>query len=676
MCSHIKFANMAPAVSLSLLRAESLFSAERRQGQDRLSCVFIGVLIGCFFLIPHVARAQSVQDQIVEHFRAGQQAISQGDFSNAAQEFKKVLALDPNLVEAEVNLGLAYQSLGEYRLAVQHLTTALRQRPNLLAPNVIAGMDYVKLGSPAKAVPYLQTALKIDPSNREAHQALASLYISQENFHGAAQQYRELAQLDPDKAEAWFKLGHEYLDLAARLAYRGARLYRDSAWGHRFLGDLLLERGRWDDAEREYEKALNVEAHQEGLHSSIGQAYLHAGQLDKAEAEFQTELQQNKTSVDAWLGLAEAKLAQNQSAAALDSVSKAWEIAPEFVALQREFPGVSIAPEAAKKLILDLDSASETPPKHFLLAALYAAAGDGARADDEWKIFQTTAMTAQQSAHAIKADACQVHRYSTCIRLLRARKVLSNPQRLTLAKSEFAMRQYELVEKSLAEMRDASTQNAEASYWLSRTYQALGADAYTQLQEGFPDSWRTHQLRGEGDALKGDYDTATKEFQAALQMKPDSAELHEALGELYVDNHSEADGEKELKMAIAIDPSRSRALYLLGRLYIQQRDNEKAVPFLQRALRLEPDFAEASSLLGTALMRLGRYSDAVPNLENAAQVDHYGNIHYQLFVAYKKLGQNDLAQKALARSQDIRRSSLEHDQAIIMGAPQVDAETQ
>ncbi len=183
-------------------------------------------------------------------------------------------------------------------------------------------------------------------------------------------------------------------------------------------------------------------------------------------------------------------------------------------------------------------------------------------------------------------------------------------------------------------------------------------------------------MRGEGDALKDDYNDATKEFQAALQMKPDSAELHEALGELYLDNHSEGDAERELQTAVKLDPSRSRALYLLGRLYVQQRNNDKAVPFFQSALRLQPDFAEASSLLGTALMRLGRYADAVPNLNNAAQVDHYGNVHYQLYVAYKKLGNVGLAQKALARSQDIRRSSLEHDQALIMGAPQVDTETQ
>jgi hypothetical protein len=65
---------------------------------------------------------------------------------------------------------------------------------------------------------------------------------------------------------------------------------------------------------------------------------------------------------------------------------------------------------------------------------------------------------------------------------------------------------------------------------------------------------------------------------------------------------------------------------------------------------------EASGLLGTAYIRMGKFAEAVPTLEKAAPLDHMGNIHYQLFQAYRKLGEAELAQKALARSQDIRRA--------------------
>jgi tetratricopeptide (TPR) repeat protein len=81
---------------------------------------------------------------------------------------------------------------------------------------------------------------------------------------------------------------------------------------------------------------------------------------------------------------------------------------------------------------------------------------------------------------------------------------------------------------------------------------------------------------------------------------------------------------------------------------------------------------EASSLLGTAYVRLGQYASAVPELEKAAPFDFYGSVHYQLYLAYRKLGKPELAQKALARSQDLRRSSAESHQAMVSGVADVE----
>src|SRR6202043_1669330 len=250
----------------------------------------------------------------------------------------KALRERPNLLGPTVIVGMDYLKLGSPEKAIPFLQRALkldpsnreahkalRERPNLLGPTVIVGMDYLKLGSPEKAIPFLQRALKLDPSNREAHQALASSYLGQENFRSAAEEFRQIAALDSDKSEAWFKLGHEYLDLSASLAYRGAHLYRESAWGHRFLGDLLFQRDRWDDASKEFRKALGAEPRQSGLHTSLGQTYLHAGKSQEAETEFRQELQLDSRNELAWLALANMQLARGQATAALESLGKVWE---------------------------------------------------------------------------------------------------------------------------------------------------------------------------------------------------------------------------------------------------------------------------------------------------------------------------------------------------------------
>src|SRR6266496_4190764 len=660
-------------------------SGRRFRGVFRphVSVLLAGLIISVLCsLTPGVAQCQSSEDQVAQHLRAGQEAMRQGEFARATEEFRKVLALDPTLVEAEVNLGLAYHSLSEYDSALRHLSKALRERPNLLAPNVIVGMDYVKLGSPEKAMPFLEHALKLDPSNREARQALASGYLAQDNFRGAAEEFRQLAELEPDKSEAWFKLGHQYLDLSARLAYRGAHLYRESAWGHRFLGDLLFQRSRWDEAAQEYRKALSADPRQSGLHTSVGQAFLHAGKLQEAEAEFHLELQPDSANELAWLRLAETALQQGQAAVALEDVSKAWEVSPELLAVQREFPTTELSEDAAKVLIEKIKaSSSDEAAAHFLLASLYAAANEKDQSDVQWKAFHAAFLTWQVKTQSTLSpgagqDLCKARRFAACEESLRGQKHLNDTQRLLLGKTQFALQEYESAADSLAQVVGVTNENAEASYWLALSYHFLGAESYAHLEELFPDSWRTHQLRGEGYALRQDLDNAVKEFRAALQLRPNNSELHEAIGEVFLVKHSDEDAERELETALALDASRSHSLYLLGRLYIQRGANEKALRYLQQALRLQPDLVEASSLLGTTYVHMGQFTNAIPQLEKAARLDHYGNVHYQLYLAYRKLGRAELAQKALARSQELRRSSLEHDEALVMGAPQADIESQ
>ena len=665
-----------PRLSSSPLRFVSGSAIQRlfRHGYRR-SHIIAFFFLSLSLLMPERPAAQSAEPDIATPFRAGQAALRQGDFHRAVEEFKKVLALQPGLLEAEVNLGLAYQSLLDYDAAVRHLSPALRERPNLPGVNVIVGMDYIKLGSPEKAAPYIERALKLDPSSLDAHEAMALYCLSQQNLQGAAEQYRKIAELSPDKPEALFKVGHEYLDLAARLAYRGARLYPESPWGHRFLGDMLFERNRWEDAAREYRKALAIEPMEAGLHTLLAESYLHSGKLEEAEAEFRQELRIDPRYERAWLGLANVQLAKGQAVESLASVSKAWQSSPEYLKSHSEFPSIELNKETAQTCVSRLLDQPEAPAKHFLLSALYASLNENASSERESQSFQSDLSKWEQTASQahLNPDSCKFHHYSQCITWLQKVKPVTSPAYLLLGKTYFVLQQYEHAAEALAQVHGGKKANSEASYWLERTYQALGADSYSQLESSFPDSWRTHALRAEAFALRQDADDAVKEYKAALALRPDEAELHESLGEFYLDNHSDPDAKRELAKAVALAPSRTKTLYLLGRLYVLDNENEKAVPFLRRAIQLQPNLNEASALLGTAYIRMGKFAEAVPPLERAAPLDHMGNIHFQLFQAYRKLGEAELAQKALARSQDIRRSSLEHDQALIMGPRQVEA---
>lgn len=626
---------------------------------------------------PRLASCATDETQIATHFRAGQEALRQGKPDRAVEEFKKVLALDPTLLEAEVNLGLAYHSLGEYKLAADLLTKALRQRPDLPGLDVILGIDYLKLGFPDKAVPALQRAVKLDPSNREVRRALATCYMNLDNFRNAAAEFRQLADLDPDKAEASFTLGHDYLDLSARLAYRGARLYAGSAWGHRFLGDMLAQRARWEDAADEYLQGLQMEPRQTGLHTSLGEAYLRAGNLEKADAEFHLELRFDAQNEGAWLGMAETQLERGLAAPALEAVGHVWNISPEFLTLQQEFPAVELSAERARVLLTDLQAAPEGPGKYFLLSGLYAATGQtdqglAARAAFQADFAAWQKAQKQDAGKGTALDPCHAHRYAACAAWLQSRKAMTASQRLLLGKTQFTLRQYERAADTLAQLLAEVKENVEASYWLARAYQALGAECFDRLEESFPDSWRAHQLRAEGFALRERDNDAIQEYELAIQMRPDGPELHEALAELFLNKKSYDQARAELGKSLALDPTRARTLCLLGRLYVAKHETDKSVPYLQEALRRQPSMVEASGLLGTAYVRLGQFARAVPQLEKAAPFDFYGDVHFQLSLAYRRLGKAEFANQALARSEELRRTSAARHQAMVSGVAKVE----
>ena len=620
------------------------------------------------------AGAQANEEQEASYFRAGQAALKQGDLTEAAKEFKKVLDLDPNVVEARVNLGLIYHALGDYNQSASNLSVAVAQRPTLAGPTLILGMDYLKLDQVDKAIPMLQQGLRLDPPNLEAHRALSQCYLAKSDFLHTSAEYLELARLNPDKADALYKLGHDYINLAARMAFRGAQVYSGSPWGNRFLGDTLYQRNRWADAAEEYQKALALGPQQPGLRVALGRAYLMAGKVDQAREEFQPELQRDGRSEEAWLGLAETHLLNGQATDALGAVEKIWGISPEFLALPRLFPSMELPRESALTMLRDLPADPEGPPRDFLMAALSLAAGDNAQAEEKWKAFQTAyrAWLNKESGTAAGGNPCQAHRYRDCVHWLESRQPLSTADQLLLGKTQFTLERYDQAAATLAKLLGQDKGNVEASYWLARSYQELGTEAYNQLEESFPDSWRMVEVRAESDALRNKTNEALEEFQHALQLRPDDVELHEARGELLLTKKSYDAAQTELEASLHLDPSRAHTLALLGRLYVQKHENEKAVPYLQKALRYEPDMPDANDLLGTAYVRMGRDAKAIPLLQKAISIDFYGDIHYQMYVAYRRLGKTELAQQALARSQELRRNSAAEHQAMVSGVEKVE----
>ncbi|MGD1031901.1 MAG: tetratricopeptide repeat protein [Opitutaceae bacterium] len=117
-----------------------------------------------------------------------------------------------------------------------------------------------------------------------------------------------------------------------------------------------------------------------------------------------------------------------------------------------------------------------------------------------------------------------------------------------------------------------------------------------------PECWLAHNNLGVSYQRGGEWAKAIEEYQEALRLRPNDAELHNNLGAVW------------LKMP--------------------ERSND-AIGQIREALRLKPDFAEAHHNLGMALAPIpGRLPEAIAQYEEALRLKpDYAEAHYHLAIA-------------------------------------------
>src|SRR5258708_1669310 len=110
-------------------------------------CVWVAVIPAAF--PQSTPRSQSVpgkQQQIESHSRQAQEFLRKGQPDLAVGEFRAILALDPNNVDARGNLGVTYFFQNDYAKAAPHLRSAVKLRPNLWKIQALLGISEKRLG--------------------------------------------------------------------------------------------------------------------------------------------------------------------------------------------------------------------------------------------------------------------------------------------------------------------------------------------------------------------------------------------------------------------------------------------------------------------------------------------------------------------------------------------------
>ncbi len=205
-------------------------------------------------------------------------------------------------------------------------------------------------------------------------------------------------------------------------------------------------------------------------------------------------------------------------------------------------------------------------------------------------------------------------------------------------------------------------ENADILFVAQRIYSDLAEDTLNKLAVVGPGSARMQQAIAEKLINAGDLKGAIEHYRKALQIDPRVPGIHYELAETILesartDAATQAEARKELEASIATDGDAAKTECVLAEIALLQSAPDRALAHYQRAYQLNPNEVQAQMGLANLTMHENP-QEAVKYLRMAVRSDPLNeSAHYQLARAYQRLQMNELAQKELRLSQEIRKTN-------------------
>jgi protein O-mannosyl-transferase len=159
-----------------------------------------------------------------------------------------------------------------------------------------------------------------------------------------------------------------------------------------------------------------------------------------------------------------------------------------------------------------------------------------------------------------------------------------------------------------------------------------------------PDSAEAKDELGQVLMTQGKIADATAAFQAAMRLKPDFGRAHIDLAFALLAQGRRAEAEQRFREALHWLPDSAETHVAFGTLLMEDGKFDEALAHLAEGVRLRPDLPEAHRKLGQLLIAQGKNQDAIACLNNALQIKpDSAEIHNDLGQALEDEGRTDEA---------------------------------
>jgi len=398
------------------------------------------------------------------------------------------------------------------------------------------------------------------------------------------------------------------------------------------LSRIYIDRGRFDEARRECEKALELNQYSLEAKNQLGIIERRTGNVDKALALYREVLtsRPNDARVLYNLGIAYARKGQIEDA--LAAYRKAVEAQPNLAEAHCNLGEIYLRQndleKAEDEFLLALSAAPQFALAHCNLAEVLLKKGDLEKA-------------------AAEVDRAIVLRPS----LAAPYNVRGN---LRCAQGRF--------EEAISEYRHAISldePNERAHFNLGNCYIELhrvgdAIRSYARALEILPEFAEAHAALGNCHLLESRPDQAATEIRKAHELGFRSATSYLNLSTALLQQEKFDEALSTARTAVEMDDKQSMAHCNIGVIHARQGDVKRALDELTQALALDPRNSDAHVNLGALYLQIGDDERALSAYQQAILADpRNGLLHNNLAVLYFRRGQFAEARQCAEKAQSL-----------------------
>ncbi|MBK4734311.1 XrtA/PEP-CTERM system TPR-repeat protein PrsT [Noviherbaspirillum pedocola] len=527
---------------------------------------------------------------------AGESYMRSREFDKAEQVLAKASELSPGSPMIRTALGMSKLAQGENSSGMAELEAASKMDANNTQPGVVLVMTQMRMRQYDKALESVNKLEKEKPNDASIKTLKGNVLLAKGDLAGARQSFDAATKIDP-----------RFFPPVANLAQIDAQEKKPDAAKSRLetfleqdkqniqvmgvLANLAMSQGHKEEATSWLEKAANLRPNDIPPQLQLGMQYLRTGDKDKAAKLAQAQVIAHPTSPEVLDFMAQAQLANNDKAGALETYRKLAAVQPNSALAQYRIATVQMAMRDEAGSVDSLKRALTLKPDYLdaqlAMAAIDVRKGNGAGALDIARQIQKQ-QPQSPVGYALEGDVQMMQKKP-------AQAVQPYGRALDLSKNA-------LMVVKQAEALDASGRGKDADASIAAWLKDHPQDNGVRLQ------YATAKM------AKRDYKGAIDGFQEVLKQEPNNVAALNNLALAYQQQHDSRAleyAEKALKLA----PDNPAVLDTAGSILVASGDTARGLGYLQKAAAAAPNSPNIRYNLAVALAKNGDKANAKKELE-------------------------------------------------------------